>query len=108
MTPQHRRKKNVTAATNAQNKAERDAAGVAEQYARKMADLSVAIDVQKVRATEGEKASELYADLIRPGKNGQMSSAGRFAHRQKSWQSGRKKPMKMSASSANMLRRLRI
>lgn len=26
-----------------------------------MADLSVAIDVQRVRATEGEKASELYA-----------------------------------------------
>jgi len=54
-------KKDGTAATNAQNKAEREAASVAEQYARKMADLSVAVEVQKVRATEGEKASELYA-----------------------------------------------
>lgn len=54
-------KKDATAATNAQNKAERAAASQAEQYSRKMADLSVAIDVQRVRATEGEKASELYA-----------------------------------------------
>lgn len=54
-------KKDATAATNAQNKAEREAASTAEQYSRKMADLSVAIDVQRVRATEGEKASELYA-----------------------------------------------
>ncbi|MFD3247470.1 phage tail tape measure protein [Rahnella aquatilis] len=54
-------KKDGTAATNAQNKAEREAATVAEQYGRKMADLTVAIEVQKVRATEGEKASELYA-----------------------------------------------
>ncbi|MGK3115339.1 phage tail tape measure protein [Candidatus Pantoea formicae] len=54
-------KKIGTAATNAQNKAEREAATTAENYARKMADLSVAIEVQKVRATEGEKASELYA-----------------------------------------------
>lgn len=54
-------KKEGTAATNAQNKAEREAASVAEQYSRKMADLTVAIEVQKVRATEGEKASELYA-----------------------------------------------
>lgn len=53
--------KDATAATNAQNKAEREAASTAEQYSRKMADLSVAIDVQRVRATEGEKASELYA-----------------------------------------------
>lgn len=54
-------KKDSTAATSAHNKAEREAASVAEQYARKMADLSVAVEVQKVRATEGEKASELYA-----------------------------------------------
>lgn len=54
-------KKTGTAATNAQNKAEREAAAQAENYARKIADLSVAIEVQKVRATEGEKASELYA-----------------------------------------------
>lgn len=54
-------KKDGTSATNAQNKAEREAASVAEQYSRKMADLTVAIQVQKVRATEGEKASELYA-----------------------------------------------
>lgn len=54
-------KKTGTAATDAQNKAEREAATQAENYARKIADLSVAIEVQKVRATEGEKASELYA-----------------------------------------------
>ncbi|WP_024559428.1 phage tail tape measure protein [Franconibacter pulveris 1160] len=54
-------KKNETAATNAQNKAAREAAQTAEQYSRKMADLSVATEVQKVRATQGEKASELYA-----------------------------------------------
>lgn len=54
-------KKTSTAASKAQSKAEREAASTAEQYYRKMADLSVAIDVQRVRATEGEKASELYA-----------------------------------------------
>jgi len=60
-------KKDGTAATNAQNKAEREAATVAEQYSRKMADLTVAIQVQKVRATEGEKASELYAAANQAG-----------------------------------------
>lgn len=54
-------KKGASAATKEQNKAEREAAALAEQYTRKMADLSVAIEVQRVRATEGEKASELYA-----------------------------------------------
>lgn len=54
-------KKTSTAASNAQSKAEREASSTAEQYSRKMADLSVAIDVQRVRATEGEKASDLYA-----------------------------------------------
>ncbi|HGH4595087.1 TPA: phage tail tape measure protein [Enterobacter cloacae] len=54
-------KKTSTAASKAQSKAEREAASTAEQYSRKMADLSVAIDVQRVRAKEGEKASELYA-----------------------------------------------
>ncbi|EOI3519952.1 phage tail tape measure protein [Cronobacter dublinensis] len=54
-------KKNETAATNAQNKAAREATQTAEQYSRKIADLSVAIEVQKVRATQGEKAAELYA-----------------------------------------------
>ncbi|MBF6637906.1 phage tail tape measure protein [Rouxiella badensis] len=54
-------KKGATDATNAHNKAEREAASLAEQYSRKMADLSVAIEVQRVRTTEGEKASELYA-----------------------------------------------
>ena len=48
-------------ATRSAEKADREAASTAEQYSRKMADLSVAIDVQRVRATEGEKASELYA-----------------------------------------------
>lgn len=54
-------KKDDTAATNAQKKAAREAAQTAEQYSRKMADLSVAVEVQRVRATDGEKASELYA-----------------------------------------------
>ncbi|HDT3149998.1 TPA: phage tail tape measure protein [Morganella morganii subsp. morganii] len=44
-----------------QKEAERQAERQAEQYARKMADLSVATEVQKVRATQGEKAAELYA-----------------------------------------------
>ena len=48
-------------AISEQAKEERAAAQQAENYERKMADLSVAIEVQKVRATEGEKASELYA-----------------------------------------------
>ncbi|ELQ6001569.1 phage tail tape measure protein [Cronobacter turicensis] len=54
-------KKDETAATHAQNKAAREAAQTAEQYSRKIADLSVAVEVQKVRATQGEKAAELYA-----------------------------------------------
>ncbi|ELY4571747.1 phage tail tape measure protein [Cronobacter sakazakii] len=54
-------KKDETAATNAQNKAAREAAQTAEQYSRKIADLSVATEVQKVRASQGEKAAELYA-----------------------------------------------
>ncbi|EOI3469012.1 phage tail tape measure protein [Cronobacter turicensis] len=54
-------KKADTAATNAKNKAEREATQTAEQYSRKIADLSVAVEVQKVRATQGEKAAELYA-----------------------------------------------
>ncbi|WP_337037857.1 MULTISPECIES: phage tail tape measure protein [Pseudescherichia] len=54
-------KKDETAATNAQNKAAREATQTAEQFSRKMADLSVATEVQKVRATQGEKAAELYA-----------------------------------------------
>ncbi|SEK37573.1 phage tail tape measure protein, lambda family [Kosakonia sacchari] len=60
-------KKDATAATNAQNKAEREAAAQAEQYSRKLADLSVAIEVQKVRATEGEQAAELYAAANQTG-----------------------------------------
>ncbi|WP_312627833.1 phage tail tape measure protein [Scandinavium sp.] len=54
-------KKTSTAASKEQSKAEREAASTAEQYSRKIADLSVAIDVQKVRASEGEKAADLYA-----------------------------------------------
>lgn len=60
-------KKDTTAATNAQNKAEREAASQAEQYSRKIADLSVAIEVQKVRAKEGEQAAELYAAANQTG-----------------------------------------
>ncbi|WP_261666888.1 phage tail tape measure protein [Erwinia mallotivora] len=60
-------KKDSTAATNAQNKAEREAAAQAEQYSRKMADLSVAVEVQRVRASQGEKAAELYAAAHQAG-----------------------------------------
>ncbi|NIF20576.1 phage tail tape measure protein [Candidatus Pantoea multigeneris] len=60
-------KKELTKSTNAQNKAEKEAASQAENYARKMADLSVATEVQKVRASEGEKASELYAATHQTG-----------------------------------------
>lgn len=43
------------------SKSQNEAAKQAENYARKIADLSVAIEVQKVRSKEGERASELYA-----------------------------------------------
>lgn len=42
-------------------KEERAAAQTAEQYSRKIADLSVATEVQRIRATQGEKAADLYA-----------------------------------------------
>ncbi|HEI8515317.1 TPA: phage tail tape measure protein [Morganella morganii] len=48
-------------AQSAFNKEQKEAERQAEQYARKMADLSVATEVQKVRATQGEKAADLYA-----------------------------------------------
>ncbi|XTZ40525.1 phage tail tape measure protein [Salmonella enterica] len=54
-------------ATREAEKAEREAARRAEQYTRKMADLSVAIEVQKVRASEGEQAAELYAAANQSG-----------------------------------------
>lgn len=54
-------------ATRDAEKADRAAASQAEQYSRKMADLSVAIEVQKVRATDGEKAAELYAAANQAG-----------------------------------------
>lgn len=48
-------------AQSAFNKEQKEAERQAEQYARKIADLSVATEVQKVRATQGEKAADLYA-----------------------------------------------
>ncbi|WP_232785370.1 phage tail tape measure protein [Serratia sp. H1w] len=54
-------KKAGASATNLHNKAENEATKTAEQYSRKIADLSVAVDVQKVRAAQGEKAADLYA-----------------------------------------------
>ncbi|WP_413496356.1 phage tail tape measure protein [Morganella psychrotolerans] len=48
-------------AQSAYNKEQKDAERQAEQYSRKIADLSVATEVQKVRATQGEKAADLYA-----------------------------------------------
>ncbi|HBZ0708495.1 TPA: phage tail tape measure protein [Klebsiella pneumoniae] len=59
---------NVAASQKAQNdatqeaaKTAREAAQATEQYNRKMADLSIATEVQRVRATQGEKAAELFA-----------------------------------------------
>ncbi len=54
-------------ATRAAEKTDRDAAQQAEQYSRKLADLSVAIEVQKVRASQGEQAAELYAAANQTG-----------------------------------------
>lgn len=54
-------------ATREAEKADRAAASQTEQYSRKMADLSVAIEVQKVRATDGEKAADLYAAANQTG-----------------------------------------
>ena len=59
--------KALSEATRDADKAQREAAQTAEQYSRKMADLSVAIEVQKVRASEGEKAAELYAAANQTG-----------------------------------------
>lgn len=60
-------KKDATAATNAQNKAEREAEAQAQRYASKIEDLSIAIQVQKIRASEGEKAADLYAAAHQSG-----------------------------------------
>lgn len=54
-------------ATRAAEKTDRDSAQQAEQYSRKLADLSVAIEVQKVRASQGEQAAELYAAANQTG-----------------------------------------
>ncbi|HCM9355596.1 TPA: phage tail tape measure protein [Enterobacter kobei] len=54
-------------AMRAAEKTDRDAAKQAEQYSRKLADLSVAIEVQKVRASQGEQAAELYAAANQTG-----------------------------------------
>lgn len=60
-------KKDATAATNAQNKAEREAEAQAQRYASKIEDLTIATEVQKVRASEGEKAADLYAAAHQSG-----------------------------------------
>jgi FKBP-type peptidyl-prolyl cis-trans isomerase len=71
-------------ATREAEKADRDAASQAEQYSRKMEDLSVAIEVQKVRATDGEKAADLTPPRIRQVRNGRMNSAKRSVSPQQS------------------------
>jgi CRISPR/Cas system-associated endonuclease Cas1 len=71
-------------ATREAEKADRAAASQAEQYSRKMEDLSVAIEVQKVRATEGEKAADLYAAANQAVRNGRMNSAKRSVSPQQS------------------------
>ncbi|MCU6671172.1 phage tail tape measure protein [Enterobacteriaceae bacterium H4N4] len=60
-------KKANSSATKEQEKAEHSAARIAEEYSRKIDDLSVAVDVQKVRANEGEKAADLYAAANQTG-----------------------------------------
>jgi lambda family phage tail tape measure protein len=71
---EYNKSQNLAAAQKAQaeatrdaGKAQREAAQTAEQYSRKIADLSVAIEVQKVRAKEGEQAAELYAAANQTG-----------------------------------------
>ncbi|MBG3131771.1 phage tail tape measure protein [Proteus mirabilis] len=51
----------LKATQSAYEKAQKEAERTAEQYERKIADLSVATEVQKVRASQGEKAASLYA-----------------------------------------------
>lgn len=53
-------KKALRSETTAENKAAREAANTAEQYARKTADLTVAIEYQKRRVSEGQKAADLW------------------------------------------------
>ncbi|HAU8264432.1 TPA: phage tail tape measure protein [Kluyvera intermedia] len=54
-------------ATREAEKADRDAASQAQRYASKIEDLTIAIEVQKVRASEGEKAADLYAAAHQSG-----------------------------------------
>ena len=54
-------------ATREAEKADRDAASQAQRYASKIEDLTIAIQVQKVRASEGEKAADLYAAAHQSG-----------------------------------------
>ncbi len=54
-------RKNNTITANAQSKAVTEASRAAEQYSRKLADLSIATEVQRIRATQGEKAADLFA-----------------------------------------------
>ncbi|CAM7635083.1 Phage tail tape measure protein [Phytobacter diazotrophicus] len=54
-------------ATREAEKADRDAASQAQRYASKIEDLTIATEVQKVRASEGEKAADLYAAAHQSG-----------------------------------------
>ena len=60
-------KKEHNAALKAGHKEATEAAKITEQYTRKMADLSVEIEVQKTRATQGQKAADLYAASHKDG-----------------------------------------
>jgi hypothetical protein len=87
-------------ATREAEKADRDAASQAEQYSRKIEDLSVAIEVQKVRATDGEKAADLYAAANQSGTK--WTDEQRKAIRESSaelarWTHGQKITLKNSA-----------
>lgn len=54
-------KKEHNAATRAGHKEATAAAKLADEYTRKMSDLTLAIEVQKVRAKDGQKEADLYA-----------------------------------------------
>jgi hypothetical protein len=75
-------------ATREAEKADRDAASQAQRYASKIEDLTIATEVQKVRASEGEKAADLTPPRTRAALNGQPNKLRKFVSRPQSWPAG--------------------
>jgi hypothetical protein len=69
-------------------KADRDAASQAQRYASKIEDLTIATEVQKVRASEGEKAADFTPPRTRAALNGQPNKLRKFVSRPQSWPAG--------------------